>query len=166
MAMDFWHNNQRQVSSASLSLSFSLSREACNQFSGCVPRFLKAASTLARNELHQNGVSRWSVGGKCIDGGLSYRRSRCSRQMAPCFYLILPAKQGARGEFLPHRQPLSAQVCGWNSFILTLCTMKLDALINFVIRNLKYPAYMWLFMDVWGRCWTPVYCKVFLPIAL
>ncbi len=154
----------RYVQPLSLSLSLTLSREACNQFSGCVPWFLKAASTLARNELHQNGVvSRWSVGGKVYWWWLVLQEEPLFTADGSLFYLILPAKQGARGEFL-HIASLPAQVCGWNNSILTLCTMKLDALINFVIRNLKYPAYIWLFVDVWGRCWTPVYCKVFLPL--
>lgn len=136
MAMDFWHNNQRQV-------KFSLSGDACNQF--LLVASIRAASTLdlkwiASKQCRRNVYWWWLVLQEeplfTADGSL--------------FYLILPAKQGARGEFL-HIASLPAQVCGWNNFILALCTIKLDALINFVIRNLKYTkTYMWLFLWTCG----------------
>jgi len=38
----------------------------------------------------------------------------------------------------PHRQSPRSGLCVWNDFIFMICTMKFDAVINFVIRNLKY----------------------------
>lgn len=158
--MDFWHNTQRQVIQP-LSLSLLLSPVLRLCFS--VPkRFIHLGQKWIASKWCRLSLIYWrNVYWMC----LVLQEEPLFTADGSLFYLILPAKQGARGEFL-HIASLPAQVCGWNNFILTLCTKKLDALIKFVIRNLKHQTYMWLFMDVWRWCWTLVYWKVFLPVVL